>query len=421
MIIAVGSTNKAKVLAVKEVLLDSVYFSKVKVIEFSVSSDVSDQPISLQETIQGAKNRAKNAFEKCDCKYSFGIESGLMEASGTASGYLHVSACCIYDGINYHTGLSTGFEIPPQILELILNKKMDLSQACLHSGISSNTKIGSTEGLIGVLTKGKIDRKEYSKQCVIAAVLQLENYEWYAPNKASLAEVPKSIKAVIFDCDGTLVDSEYAHYLSWKHALSTLGSDLTLDEYYQYVGKSAQTNAQLLAEKTGRDAPDLILKMKREYYEKLCKAGLPPISSTVDFLKCLAAKKESLGIKIGVCSAARKVEILAHLRHLEIEHLLDIVLSGQEDLGEYFDPEGVNKPKPYIYLHAMKKLGASPDNTVVIEDSASGAAASVAAGCFTIAVQNDYTQQHDLSHAHMRIKSFAGLSVDDFFKMIASS
>lgn len=183
MFVTVGSTNEAKILAVKEVLLDSVRFSKVRVIECSVSSDVSDQPISLQETIQGAKNRAKNAFKKCDCTYSFGIESGLMEAPETSSGYLHVSACCIYNGINYHTGLSTGFEIPPQILELILNKKMDLSQACLHSGISSNNKIGSTEGLIGVLTRGKIDRKEYSKQAVIAAILQLENCEWYVPNQ----------------------------------------------------------------------------------------------------------------------------------------------------------------------------------------------------------------------------------------------
>ena len=70
-------------------------------------------------------------------------------------------------------------ELPPQILELILSKKMNLSQACLHSGISNNAKIGSTEGLIGVLTRGRVDRKEYSKQCISTAILQLENAEWY--------------------------------------------------------------------------------------------------------------------------------------------------------------------------------------------------------------------------------------------------
>ena len=90
-----------------------------------------------------------------------------------------VSVCSIYDGENYYTGLSTGFEIPLQILELILDKGLDLAQACLQSGISDNAKIGSTEGIIGVLTKGKIDRKEYSKQCVTSALLQLENADWY--------------------------------------------------------------------------------------------------------------------------------------------------------------------------------------------------------------------------------------------------
>lgn len=179
MMTAVGSTNEAKILAMKEALQDSPHFQNVNIIGLAVNSDVADQPISFQETIQGAKNRAKNAFEQCECGYSFGIESGLMTASETASGYLHISVCCIYNGKTYLTGLSTGFEIPPQILELILNKKMDLSQACLHAGISTNTNIGSTEGLIGILTKGKVDRKEYSKQCITAVTPQLGNGDWY--------------------------------------------------------------------------------------------------------------------------------------------------------------------------------------------------------------------------------------------------
>ena len=56
MVIAIGSTNEAKILAVKEVLQDSIRFSNVEVMRLVVSSDVSEQPISLQETIQGAKN-----------------------------------------------------------------------------------------------------------------------------------------------------------------------------------------------------------------------------------------------------------------------------------------------------------------------------------------------------------------------------
>lgn len=81
MIIAVGSTNQAKILAVKEVIGDLPQFSHAQVVAFSTSSGVREQPCSLQETIQGAKNRARNAFDQCkSCNYSFGIESGSLIA-----------------------------------------------------------------------------------------------------------------------------------------------------------------------------------------------------------------------------------------------------------------------------------------------------------------------------------------------------
>lgn len=135
---------------------------------------------SLEETILGAKNRAKNAFGLCDpCSFSIGIESGLCKAVGTRSGFLHVCACCIYDGVHNYTGLSTGFEIPPLILDLMISQKMDLSQASFLCGITNNLNIGAAEGLIGILTKGRMDRKEYTKQCVITAFIQLENNHWY--------------------------------------------------------------------------------------------------------------------------------------------------------------------------------------------------------------------------------------------------
>jgi beta-phosphoglucomutase-like phosphatase (HAD superfamily) len=226
------------------------------------------------------------------------------------------------------------------------------------------------------------------------------------------------IKAVLFDCDGTLVDSEYAHYLGWKRTLVDLGSDMSLSEYDQYVGKSGQAISKQLAEKIGQDCPELILKRKNQYFLELCKEGLPSIEPTVKFLKCLGIEKESLGIKLAVCSAATKDEIVSHLRHLGVDHLVDIVLSGQEDLGDYCDPEGINKPKPYIYLHAMKRLGVSSDQCVVIEDSATGVEAGVAAKCLTIAIPNEYTHRQDLSQAHLRLESFSDISIERFFQMV---
>ena len=183
MIFAIGTVNPIKVQAVEEVIKDYARFERVSIQSYSVSSEISEQPLSLEEIISGAKNRAKNAYQLCEgCDYSFGIESGLFEAVGTQTGYLEACICCIYDGENHHTGLSCGFEVPPQILGCVLDKNMDLSQACYHSGVTANAKLGSAEGLIGILTKGRVNRKEYTKQCIKMAMVQIEHADWYVPD-----------------------------------------------------------------------------------------------------------------------------------------------------------------------------------------------------------------------------------------------
>lgn len=178
--IAVGSTNQVKVQAVEELVKEYPDLAGLPVKAVSVPSGVADQPMSLEEIITGAKNRAKNAFAACpDCLYSFGIESGLFQVSSVETGFLEASFCCIYDGKNSYVGMSCGFEVPKKILNFVLEKKMDLSQACYHSGITNNTSLGSAEGLIGLLTKGRVNRKEYTRQSIVTALMQVEHANWY--------------------------------------------------------------------------------------------------------------------------------------------------------------------------------------------------------------------------------------------------
>jgi inosine/xanthosine triphosphatase len=173
MIISVGSTNKAKISAVCEVIADSS-FKEAKILAVKTESSVSNQPLTLEETLQGAKNRARNAFIPSST-YSIGIESGLMKVDT----YMNISVCAIFDGERFYVGFSSSFEVPPILVERILNAGLDLSQACLETGVSSNVNIGSTEGLIGILTNGKIDRKAYSKECITMAMVQLEHSHLY--------------------------------------------------------------------------------------------------------------------------------------------------------------------------------------------------------------------------------------------------
>jgi beta-phosphoglucomutase-like phosphatase (HAD superfamily) len=226
------------------------------------------------------------------------------------------------------------------------------------------------------------------------------------------------IGAVIFDCDGTLVDSEHAHFSSWRYAVQKQGGDLSPSEYIAYVGHPEEP-VRALANKIGTDCGEEILRDKTAHYRQLHTAGHPPIQATLDFLRLLANEKKRLGLKLGLASAAARQEILMNLRHHQIEHVFDVILSGQDDLDDYSDPEGVNKPKPYIYLHAAKQLNLAPDQCIVIEDSRTGVTAGVDAGCFTIAVPNSYTQHQDLSHAHWIVDSFSDISVNNFLQMIS--
>ncbi len=181
MFIAIGTKNKAKIQALQQALEEIQCFDDFEILSFSVSSGVADQPLSLEETILGAKNRARASFLQSPSapKHGFGIESGLIEAPGTRTGFLNICVCCAYNGQEYYTGFSTGFEVPFPILRRVVEDKLDLSQACIASGISSNEKIGEEEGLVGILTRGKVNRLEYTKESIHAALVQVVNHAWY--------------------------------------------------------------------------------------------------------------------------------------------------------------------------------------------------------------------------------------------------
>lgn len=177
MKVIIGSKNKVKVEAVKEVAADYEIFKSANFDASSVQSGVADQPKSLDEVVRGAQNRAKNAFEGGDL--GFGLESGLMEVPGSKSGVMDLCACVIYDGKQFHLGLSSCFECPIEMNRLMLEEGLDMSEACNKIGLTDNPEIGSGEGAIGILTKGRMTRKDYTKQAIVTALIHLENADLY--------------------------------------------------------------------------------------------------------------------------------------------------------------------------------------------------------------------------------------------------
>jgi inosine/xanthosine triphosphatase len=173
----VGSGNPVKVKAVEEVLKSYGFLKDFEVRSVSVGTGVHRQPKSFEETITGAKNRAEKAFKGCN--YSIGIEDGIMRIPHTKSGWMNFSCCAVYDGKQFHIGISSGFEYPKKIIELVLKEDLDINQAFFSSGLTENPEIGKAEGAIGLLTKGRLPRKELIKQAIFMALIHLENRELY--------------------------------------------------------------------------------------------------------------------------------------------------------------------------------------------------------------------------------------------------
>ncbi len=175
--IKVGSKNKVKIEAVAEILRDYPHLKNNKIESVDTLSGVSDQPKSLEEVVTGAINRAKNSFK--DCTYSIGLESGLVQVPLSKSGYMDLCACAIYDGKECHLGLSSAWEFPdPSINNLIINEGLDMAQAINKVGMTKNPQIGSEEGAIGILTKNRLTRKEYTKEALRTALIHLETFDF---------------------------------------------------------------------------------------------------------------------------------------------------------------------------------------------------------------------------------------------------
>lgn len=177
MKIGVGSKNRTKVDAVAEVLKDYPMFDGAEVRGMDIQIEEFGHPKNLEETVAGAVDRAKQAY--IGNEYGFGIEAGLMDVPQTKSGYMDVAVCAIFDGKQIYLGLSPACEWPRKVIDGILNKGLDGSQAMKAAGLTFHEKAGEQNGFVGLFTKNRIDRKGYNKLAVMMALMHLENPEHY--------------------------------------------------------------------------------------------------------------------------------------------------------------------------------------------------------------------------------------------------
>ena len=110
----------------------------------------------------------------------------------------------------------------------------------------------------------------------------------------------------------------------------------------------------------GRKIEEKVIELKNEKYRLLQMRGVPLIQKMIELAATLSQEKSNLGIKLALASSTSKKEILLNLEQSELQDVFDVIVSGSDDLESYVDPEGKNKPKPYIYMEVAKRLAYLP-------------------------------------------------------------
>lgn len=177
MKVGVGSKNKTKVDAVAELLKEYPMFDGAEVEGVAVQVEEFGHPKSIEETVAGAVDRAKQAQVGRD--YGFGIEGGLIAVPQTKSGFIETAVCAIYDGKEVHLGTAPGCEWPRKVTHSILHEGLDGSQAMKKHNLTALEKMGEHEGLVGIMTHGRFTRTEFNRMAVMMALIHLENPEHY--------------------------------------------------------------------------------------------------------------------------------------------------------------------------------------------------------------------------------------------------
>ncbi|MER5728845.1 HAD family phosphatase [Streptomyces sp. NPDC002138] len=182
--------------------------------------------------------------------------------------------------------------------------------------------------------------------------------------------------SVIFDLDGTLVDSEPNYYESGRLTLERHGvPDFSWEEHARFIGIGTLETLEILRERYALRAPvEQLLAEQNAAYLELARARTEAFPQMRAFVERLHGE----GVPMAVASGSSREAIDAVLAGTGLDALLPIAVSAEEV------PRG--KPAPDVFLEAARRLGADPADCVVLEDAAPGAEAAHAAGMACVAI-----------------------------------
>lgn len=203
-------------------------------------------------------------------------------------------------------------------------------------------------------------------------------------------------KFILFDHDGVLVDTEYWYFKAGERALADIGFTLDKDQYLRDMTQSLGTWSQARAAGINEQTISKQREVRNAYYQEYLRTETIEIEGVVETLAEL-----SKYVRMAIVTTAKRADFeIIHEKRL-IRHFMEFILV-REDYE-------LTKPHPEPYLTALRRFGATKQETLVVEDSNRGLNSAVAAGIDCAIVHNEFTKTHDFSQASYRIKTLIEL------------
>ena len=212
-------------------------------------------------------------------------------------------------------------------------------------------------------------------------------------------------RAVLWDLDGTLVDSAEFHWLSWRDTMAAEGVSLT---YQQFLDTFGQKNDRILPGWLGSGADAARIRRvgdaKEAEYRRLASVhGLSPLPGASSWVRRLHAQ----GWQQAIASSAPGENVGVMLRALALDGMFEAIVSA-EDVTR-------GKPDPQVFLAAAERLGVPRDRCIVVEDAAVGVQAARSAGMRCIGVSRAVVLDADIA-----VSSLLELPSDAFDRLVAA-
>lgn len=197
-------------------------------------------------------------------------------------------------------------------------------------------------------------------------------------------------KYILFDHDGVLVDTELWYFKAGERALADIGLTLDKDLYLRDMARGSGTWAQARAAGIDEQTVDRLREARDRYYQEYLRTEAIEIDGVLEALAEL-----SCYVRMAIVTTAKRVDFELIHETRKIRQFMDFVLV-REDYT-------LAKPDPEPYLAGLRRFGATPEETLVVEDSARGLRSAVAAGIDCAIVHHAFTEAQDFSQADFRI------------------